>query len=240
MKKFSLVVLYSTDRLTQLKNSLACWSRMTGYNDCEKILVTDGDTNIHLHDWKILEIPRQGDYYCWSHTLNEGVQASRSDFIFYLDSDRILSLDFFSMSIDLLREEKCFVYPKRTFNVNTFNISATELEKLCVTQDASKLIEAKRTVNPLHLGQLNPFSGCTGMHRDVFLSTGGYDSRYIGPGPVDTDYLMNITSRGFPIYSVSSTELHQKHSYSIPSIENKLCNIWNTHQYILNGTFHIR
>ena len=42
---FSIVILYSHDRKTQLQNSLECLSECKYYNNAEKIIISDGKSN---------------------------------------------------------------------------------------------------------------------------------------------------------------------------------------------------
>jgi hypothetical protein len=238
MRKFSLVVLYSVDRKRQLENCLACWADMLGYVDCEKILVVDGKTNIRPPGWHVLEVEREGEYYCWANTLNAGVDHATTECVFYFDSDRILPVDYFEKALPLARDG--FVFPQKLFWVQDFKANATALRSLCEHPDQSKLIPDHRVMDPLMIGQKNPFSGCVGFSKKVFLETGGFDPRFKGWGYPDYDFFMNVTRRGLKLVPLNVVELHQRHEYSINRQLVFKHNFWNLNQYVQKWNLPIR
>lgn len=228
--KFSLVVLYSSDRKRQFETCLACWEGMSHYDDCEKILVVDGKTNIRPPGWIVLEVERPGEYYCWAHTLNSGVDAATTEYVFYFDSDRIVPLNYFEKALPLAHDG--FVFPNKLFTVQDFDADAVALRSLCEEPDESKLIPDHRVMDPLKVGCKNPFSGCVGFSKKTYLETGGFDPKFQGWGYPDYDYFMNVTRRGLKLLPVDAVELHQRHEYPINRQLIFKHNFWNLNQYV--------
>jgi GT2 family glycosyltransferase len=57
------------------------------------------------------------------------------------------------------------------------------------------------------------------MDRDSWLSSGGFDERYVGYGGEDTDFGRTLDERGIPIFWVKGAKVyHQYHAHCMPPI----------------------
>ena len=102
----SIFVMYSADRLPQLKTTIRCLEAMDGYQDCQKILVADETTNISPDGWDVVEVPRPKGQFNWAAMWDAGVAMSKHDKILYLDSDRILPRDYLTRVWETLEDNK--------------------------------------------------------------------------------------------------------------------------------------
>ena len=202
------------------------------FKGCEKILIVDGQTNINPPGWNVYNLHREKDHYCWADAINKGISLSRNDIIFYLDCDRIPPEEFFKAGVNILQDKDSFVYPEKLSNLKTECTSVDLIRKLSHNPNSFLLLPEIRTTNPLNIGKKTPFSGCVGFNKNTYIRSGGVDPMYIGWGFPDTDILMSATRKGVDFETVPGTEIHQKHSYSIPLVIHTLHNIWNMNLFI--------
>lgn len=231
---FSFLVLYSNDRIEQFKKSIALWNNCDLFQDCQKIVCSDGPSNFKPDGFKIIEIMRSTQYYCWADTINTGVQNCSFEFIFYFDCDRIVPKTYFSQCLNTLKNENCFVFAKHLYSLRD-DFSAHELNQIIndIKNHSNLLIEDHRVLDPCIIRKKNPFSGGVGFRKETFLKTGGFDPRFKGWGYPDTDFFYNTSKSGHKFLPVDFCELHQKHDYNINSyFEMRLHNLWNCRQYI--------
>jgi len=229
---FSIVILYSHDRKTQLQNSLECLSECKYYNNAEKIIISDGKSNFTNSEWNIFEFLRSKEFYCWADTLNFGVSTAKNKIIIYMDSDRILPKNFFELCFDKI-ENNSFIYPKNLYKIKK-HCSFEELKTIRDNFDNYKnLLEADhRHNNPYkQVSGTNPFSGCVCFYRDDFINHGGFDDEFIGWGYPDSDFFMKTTKHGCKFISLDINELHQKHDRNVLEYEFELHNIFNLKKY---------
>lgn len=232
--KFSIVVLYSPDRVNQFLNSVACWEDCAGFGDCEKIVCVDGQCNFELKDWKTIEIKRKNDLFCWSDALNSGINASKNDSIFYFDSDRIVPINFFEIALKTsIDNKKSFVYPRNLFSLKQ-NYDLFEIRNIRdnLTFFSDCLIPDHRQDDPMVLSRKNPFSGCVCFNKKDYFDLGGYDPNFLGWGYPDYDFLMTVVSRKYKLISLDINELHQFHPYKIQKFEFELHYLYNLYQYL--------
>lgn len=229
---FSLFILYSPDRLTQLNIGLECWKSVKLFKDCEKILIVDGQTNVNPPGWNVYSLPRKQDHYCWADSINKGISLAKSDIVFYLDCDRIPPVNFFYSGVRILQDKDCFVYPEKLSNLKIESTSPELIRRLSYNPDSFLLLPEERTTNPLNIGKKTPFSGCVGFNKSTYIKTGGIDPIYKGWGFPDTDILMSATQKGMTFETIPGVEIHQRHSYSVSSTEFTLHNIWNMSLFI--------
>lgn len=230
---FSIVIIYSNDRYSQFKNSIECWEECDGFNECEKIVCVDGKAKNNFVNWKIIEIKRKRPFFCWADSLNNGVSLCNNNIVFYMDSDRIVTKDFFIESIAVIKEnENSFVYPKYLYSLK-IDANANRLKNIRdnINENYVYLEPDHRQTNPLVFRKKNPFSGCVCFEKSNFLKCGGFDPRFCGRGYPDYDFMMNVISRNLKMIPIDKIELHQKHEYEGNNYKNMLQGLWNMKQY---------
>jgi|688.fasta_scaffold443641_1 hypothetical protein len=231
---FSFLVLYSNDRIEQFKKSINFWNNCELFEDCEKIICSDGLSNFKPEGFKLFEIPRLTQHYCWANTINTGVQNCSFENIFYFDCDRIVPKNYFSHCLNVLQNENCFVFAKYLYSLR-HDLSIHKIKHIIndVKNYSDELIEDHRVLDPRIIRRKNPFSGGVGFRKQTFLNAGGFDPRYKGWGYPDTDFFYNTHIRGHKFVPIDVCELHQKHDYNVNSyLELRLHNLWNCRQYI--------
>jgi len=230
--KFSIIILYSSDRKAQLENSIKCLSESYNYDNAEKIIICDGKSNFTHPDWTVYEVNRTKNFYCWADTLNFGVKIAKNDIIIYMDSDRVLPLNFFELCCSNI-ESNSFVYPKKLFKIKK-DCNFEELKTIRDNFENYKYLleDDHRHTNPYkQISGTNPFSGCVCFYREDFLKYGGFDDEFIGWGYPDSDFFMKTTKSGCKFISLDINELHQKHERNILTYEFALHNIFNLKKY---------
>lgn len=231
---FSLVILYSNDRQRQLAKTLKLLEDTPEYAACDKILCVDGAATWRPTGFKILEIERRTPHYCWADALNTGVSIARNSRVFYFDSDRIVPVNFFTESLKILERHEAFVFPRQLYSVKS-DASVKTLREMRDNprRHLRSLKPDHRVLDPGILGHKNPFAGCVGFQRHVFLRFGGFDDRFTGWGYPDYDYFMTIFTRHrHAIYPLDMTELHQHHGYRDNQRVIDMHSLWNCHQYV--------
>ena len=237
---YSLVILFSNDRLEQLQIMMNCWRQQAeGFEDCEKILVVDGKLIQKPEgDWTVLEIQRNQAAYCWADTLNAGVQAATKQIVFYYDSDRIISRGHVQYCLETLYQEAAYVYTPKLFSFHAWPATMS-IEQLCQAADrpdehrSTMLYPDFRVSDPEHYEHKNPFSGGVAFRKETFLDHGGFDRRFIGYGYPDFDFFMNTTRRGAKFVQAPGAELHMPHLYLAGDRMVALHNAWNCWQYVM-------
>lgn len=234
---YSLVILFSNDRLKQLNAMVDCWKYLAeDFDECEKILCVDGKLSERpVGDWQVLEIPRRGPHYCWADVLNAGVQAASQSYVFYYDSDRIIPQGHVQYCLEVLRQRAVYIYAPRLY---AFWKEVLDRPTLCHAVHEPEaclstcLYPDFRVSNPEHYEHKNPFSGGVAFRKATFLEHGGFDPRYVGWGYPDFDFFQHVTRLGVELVQVPTAELHLQHPYQADKRTVELHNAWNCWQYV--------
>jgi hypothetical protein len=231
---FSIIVLFSNDRIEYLRNSIELFKQASEYYEAEKILLVDGKLLHNVDDFKIIEVERKTKYYCWADVINLGVQSSSNEIVFYFDCDRVVQKKYFEICMQILQKESVFVYAtdlyqiKRNMNINELKLILTDVEKY-----KNDLCPDFRISDPFILSRKNPFSGGVGFHKEEFLNAGGFSNEFKGWGYPDYDFFMKVYKKNSKLLRpIPLLELHQFHPYDKHKFEVCLHNIWNANKYI--------
>lgn len=230
---FTIVILYSPDRQEQLIKSIECWSDCIGYAEAEKILCLDGQ-GWTPSEFKICNIERTNDFFCWAASLNTGVSAASNEMVLYMDCDRIIPTNFLLQAESMLRENpKSFVYLKNLFNLKRDeNVENIKMIRDNVEKFRDVLKPDHRQNNPEIFSRKNAMSGCVAFCKSHFMNLGGFDERFVGWGYPDYDFLMKALKSNSELISINASELHQKHQYTADHREFTLHNLYNMNQYV--------
>ncbi len=216
----SIFVMFSPDRVSQLRQTVECLRDMPLYDSCQRTLVVDDrlpETN--LPDWNVTVVPRIDGDFSWANMWDAGVGTARHERILYLDSDRLLPRDYLSRVVEALSDD-VFVFTSRHFMM-TGDLPTDACRELL--SDSSMNVIA----DPRYLGLLryeprhgepypgpgkNVMSGNTAFTRKTFLRLGGVDPWYRGHGAfADTDFHMTAARAGCRFVDLDATELHCFH-----------------------------
>ena len=216
----SIFVIYSVDRVKQFEIFYDCLKEMPGYDQCQKILIVDGESsNIYPNDFQVILCKRPQKNFNWALAWDLGVKNSIYEKIWYLDSDRILPLNYLKTLYDEI-EDDCFVYSSQIVSmIDHFSLNVIKQCRSDPYLHWSKYKEDWRLPCPpnmefLSMGK-NPMSGNTGFTKTSFIKSGGLDFSFEGPALADTDYYYKTYLKRFKFKTIPCLELHLKHDYSI-------------------------
>tara|TARA_Y100000034_G_scaffold72508_1_gene87405 strand:- start:119 stop:934 length:816 start_codon:yes stop_codon:yes gene_type:complete len=228
----TIIIHYSKDRLPQLKNTISCLEEVHGTEDAQKILLVDGQTNIHPPGWQVEELPRSDEnFYNCSETWNKGVELANNDKIWVLESDRIVPINWLLSALSKMDIE--FLFPSLLYSLN----ASYPLEILKEIRDnpsahENKLTPDHRVTHPDNgVSRKNPMSGCVLFTKKTFELMGGFDEDYMQAGYHDLDAFRSAHNKGIGFRSIAGRELHQKHGYVGGTRLFRLVNLWNAVHY---------
>lgn len=216
----SIFIMFSNDRFKQLEMTISCLRDMNLYSKCQKTLVVDGKPNRLVDDFEIISVPRINGQFSWANMWNAGVAVAKNEVVLYLDSDRLLPIDYLESVLDVI-EDNAFVFTSRHFLI----ISETSIEKckafLADKQDGVLLNDdyvghlryEPRFGNPVDGPGKNVMSGNTAFTKKTYKSLGGVDPWYKGHGAyADTDFHLQACVSGCHFVDLESVELHYHHA----------------------------
>lgn len=225
----SIFILYSADRLPQLRLTVECLRDMPGFFQCQKIICVDGKTNATIPDFDTVEVPRrEHGFYCWADCWAAAITAAKFDIILYIDSDRIIPVEFL-MKCREIASENTFVFPKRLYQLK-FDVPIALLRSLRDNPKDSNDVYADHRVfnDPIAaIRKKNPMSGCVSFTKETFWRSGGLDPSFCGWGYPDTDYFMTTFKQGCKFIAVDCDELHLHHNYQPGVLQYRLMNLYN-------------
>lgn len=216
----SLFIIYSQDRKQALETTISLLAEMPLYNQCQKTLIVDGETNIFLPQWKQIEVPRVDGEFCWSYMWDAGVTSAQYEKIIYLDSDRLFPPSFLELMNQNIADD-AFVFTSYHFmmkqELNKDRIK-TILHKLLNDKELQpedyfdSLVFEPRFGTPVHNYGKNVMSGSTGFTKRTFYRLGGVDPWYRGHGAfADTDFHFAAYNGGCSFVDLGLPELHYPH-----------------------------
>lgn len=230
---FSVVILYSPDRLSQLQITLSCLREMSYIG--EIIVSVDGKANFNSSLVDIVIETQRDNYYCWANCINAGIDACTNENILYVDSDRILPKSYLEISVDLLNDNS-FVFPKHLYQLTT-DVDINIVRD--IRETPSKYFHLMKYdprvySHPLDsIRQKNPMSGCVCFTKSGYNRSKGFDASFVGWGYPDTDFYMSTYKQGYCFHAVDCVELHLNHTYDdyIDYVLNRskvrLMGLWN-------------
>lgn len=216
----SIFVIYSVDRLEQFEIFYECLQEMPGYEECQKILIVDGEeTNVYPEDFEIFFCKRPNKYFSWATAWNLGIEKSIYEKIWYLDSDRILPIHYLQ-TLQRQIKDNTFTYSSQIVGMKQH--CSLDFIKECrqnpylhwgsYRQDYR--IPCPPNTEFLSMGK-NPMSGNTGFTKTSYYKSGGLSFEFEGPALADTDYFYKTYLNGFNFETIQCLELHLKHDYAI-------------------------
>lgn len=227
---FSIFIIYSPDRKPQLETTISCLQDMELYDECQKILCVDGETNVNPKDFEIVNVKRPRKLFNWAAAWEAGITTSKFENILYLDSDRILPIDYLTKLKPLIKDNR-FVYSKQLIRMLK-NYNTEEIKQIRDGGKAEFAIDHRLPHPPntkiVSLGK-NPMSGNTAFTKKTYKTTGGIDPFYEGWGYPDTDYYMRTLQCEF--VTIDCTEIHLLHPYAAETKDLKLMNLWNAARF---------
>lgn len=214
----SIFVMYSNDREDALFYTRNCLEEMELYSECQKILVVDGQCDLNLPDWLIVEVSRNDGKFCWANMWNSGVGAAHFDKIVYLDCDRLLPKSYLRLVNDCL-EDDTFVFTSMHFNLLEFlspelcyEVLKGSKGRFLENEISGKIQYEPRAIWPVHGAGKNVMSGSTAFTKSTYRRLGGVDPWYCGHGAfADSDFHMTAYRAGCKFVDLGLTELHLPH-----------------------------
>lgn len=192
------------------------------YDECQKILILDGEMNVDFEELEVVSLER-GEEFNWAQAWWAGVLASKNDKILYLDSDRLLPLNYLER-IEPLIEDNKIVYTSNMFTLCLWPGKGTVDSFLEMTPDEVReelrdlkegmIVDDTKFKAPVPRHGKNPMSGNTAFTKDTFINSGGVDPWYQGHGAfADSDFFMQMYKAGAEFVDVEdAVELHFGHT----------------------------
>lgn len=218
----SIFIMYSPDRKTYLGKQIEHMRNMPLYEKCQKILVLDGENNVDFEELEIVPLER-GCEFNWSQAWNTGVNHCKYEKILYLDSDRLLPLDYLER-IEPLIKDNTFVYASNLFTLclwpgkdvidSLLNMTPNQAREEIKDIKKGLIVDDTKFNVPIPRYGKNPMSGNTAFTKSTFRDSGGVDPWYEGHGAfADSDYFMKMYKKGANFLNVSDVvELHFGHT----------------------------
>lgn len=220
----SVFVLYSPSRRPQFEQFARLLARCDRYDECQKILVADNETDIRPPDYDTIVVPRASKHFCWSDAWDAAMKTVRAEKVLYLDCDRILPKWYLTQLIDTLKDYE-FVYPSCLWNLK---IDVPDEHLI----DPSKLdpddywVEYP-TANNRAFPCRGPMSGTSAFTVASYNYIGPLDRNYVSWGYPDLEYQEAIKAKGSIFRPIDVPVLHLKHNYEIDYQIFLKVNAWN-------------
>lgn len=221
----TIFIMYSPDRKDQLEQMIRLNSRMSGWDDAQKLLLVDGTANVAPLGFDVIEVPRPSEHFNWSEMWHAGVAEADYDTLLYLDSDRVLPVSYLEQVIELRRD--CFAFTDSLFGFSA-PVSDAQVEVIIDGYDAEGVRTFLDQINgsltpvslyydpryriPLHGPGKGAMSGNTAFTKGAYHHAGRVDPWYEGHGAfADTDYHKQVWEAGVEIVDLNALELHLWH-----------------------------
>jgi hypothetical protein len=203
----SFVIYYHSSRMDNLEQTLRFLSKREAdlLSKSELVLVchdcSEPPKNIFAH---VQHVNMGMEVYNKPLMNNRGVEAAQSEVIVLLDSDRILTPNYFTNAVSKVQPGECI----STIWLYKLRRATTDhhIERLGCCMDN----DFRSKDNEMH--RKNMFSGNTVMRRDDYLAAGGMDESFESYGYNDNDFTMTMTRRGARFTWLDNVmELHLHH-----------------------------
>lgn len=210
----SIFVMYSDDRKKAFEYTVSCLRDMHLYNLCQKTLVADVSCSVSYPEWGIVQVPRLANKFCWGRMWDAGVFTAAFDKILYLDSDRLLPVNYLEKVNELLKDDM-FLFTSQHFMME-MELSIEECKSILgnpdhIFQNVDLSFEL-RHIEPLYGPGKNVMSGSTAFTKSTFINLGGVDHWYCGHGAyVDSDFHRQAAMAGCSFVDLELPELHYPH-----------------------------
>lgn len=228
----SIFVIYSVDRIKQFEIFYECLQEMPGYEDCQKILIVDGEeTNVFPEDFEIFFCKRPNKHFNWAAAWNLGIEKSAYEKIWYLDSDRILPIHYLQ-TLQRQIKDNTFVYSsqivamKENYSLDSIKECRQNPYLHWNSYKEDYRLPCPPNMEFLSMGK-NPMSGNTGFTKTSYYKSGGLSLAFEGPALADTDYFYKTYLKRFDFETIQCLELHLKHDYSISGQERDYMYMYN-------------
>ncbi len=223
----SIFVFYSTDRKMQLEQMIRHMEEMVIYNECQKILIVDGEeTNTTPQDWEILYLSRKNDVFCWADMWEKGVENSKNDIMLYLDSDRILPNHYLETLTNKI-EDNQFLFCQDLFAfhhevddgiIKKYMALTPQQIKKNYDQYKYEIFYDPRFRLPCLGPGKGVMSGNAAFTKNTYLKSGGVPDFYVGHGAwADNAFHHQCWDLGIEMINLGCLELHLHHMKSIPA-----------------------
>lgn len=217
----SIFVMYSPDRLDQLAQMVRINSRMEGWDECDKILLVDGEPNLHPEGFRVEKVERNSGKFRWSSMWEAGVSLARREKLLYLDSDRVFPRRYLRELISFVKDNN-FVFTDSLFGMK----SACSDDQIIPLLDEFTAEDLRTSYSyrkdifdydprfalPLNGPGKGAMSGSVGFTRMGYSQSGGVDPWFEGHGAyADTDFQKQCHEKGFQFVSLALQEIHLWH-----------------------------
>lgn len=213
--------MYSSDRREAFEHMVSFLEDMPLYNNCQKTIVADEESNISLPGWGLIKIPRIDGKFCWANMWNAGVLTAEHEKVIYLDSDRLLPRNFLQQCVKEIRDD-LFVYTSHHFIMLEKKPLDWSKEVVALLSEGADIFLNEDIIGtikfdprfgePVHGPGKNVMSGCTGFTKKTYFRLGGVDPWYCGHGAyADTDFHFQAATYGCDFVDLKMPELHYPH-----------------------------
>lgn len=215
----SIFVLYAPSRRPQFEQFSRFLQRCRGYGDCQKLLVCDGPCDVRPAGYEVVEVKRDGKYFCWADAWSAAMAAVRGDKVLYLDCDRVVPIWYLAYLEQTLKDYE-FVHPSKLFNLN----EPVDDDGLF---DPKKHWVERLSASYLDLPCRGPMSGTSAFTVKSYEFVGPLDRSYLSWGYPDLEYQEQIKSKGCTFRAVDADVYHLHHPYEIETGRFLTVNVWN-------------
>lgn len=216
----SLFIMYSPDRLPQLRTMLRCMEDMDLYHECQKIIVADEVCNVQPDGFDVVVVPRPTGQFNWSAMWKAGVEECKFENILYLDSDRILPKNYLTLVHENMAPGRS-LFCGSLFNFKDYHDPEVilgyrdlDLQDILCDWEKYKLVfdYDPRWRLPIHGPGKGPASGNMAFTKADFWKVGGVDPWYEGHGAyADTDLHKSLHEAGVEFHDLDVPEFHLRH-----------------------------
>lgn len=233
----SVLFFYANNRQLLFEYALDCLERIELWKQCEKIVCSDGPTKFRRDGYKVIEVTRPRRDYNWAAVWQAGVEAASHEYLWYLDCDRIVPVNYLTEALKLLKPKE-WVYPRNTLRL-TQVLGVIDLMKVQDGYNRHFVGEVEpRVDNPpstvTSQPGKNPFSGNALFTKTEFLASGGLNPAFDGYGYADIDYYQKMHQLGQKFVICPLDEYHEWHTHAVDNERDRKMMYYNGFMYCKN------